>query len=166
VGFDKVLERIGKTVKRDKPPISFALPKSRTTSETRGFRQTVSEIKEGKKEEILRIRETKSSMYTKISGALIRASSLIKLNQFSKHQEFLLVCSDMHDTKGRGLSIPVDLQDVCVKVLYADVKEKTERGIEFWEIKLMQFKARTVELLTPDDCELMKDYTLSCDERR
>jgi hypothetical protein len=154
------------SLKRDRPPHSFTIPKSKTTLITKDFKEIEDSVKEKNKNEILKIKEMKTSGYTDIWGALIRASQIINSKLYSQFQKFLLIYSDMQDTKQRGPTLPINLENVCVKIFYADINERTIKGVEFWKNKLLELKAKSLEVFTPDECEAMKDFNLKREERR
>ncbi len=151
------------TLSRKEPPISFSLPKSPTTLPTREFRAKIKETKNAKKTEIIELKKRPRAKFTDIAGGISRASTFFSSQQFANYEKYLLMYSDMQDTRGRGIVGEVNLRNVCVKILYADITEKTKAGIEFWVRKLKNFGAKSIQVLTPDDCEVQANFTLKCE---
>jgi len=144
-------------------PVVLSLPESETTIETRKFRKNIKFLKKNAVEKLLNIKRRRRSKHTDIAGAISRASLFLNSNQFSKHKKFLLIYSDMQDTQGRKLIGLTSLNGVCVKILFADITEKTRAAIENWKRKILELGASKVEILTPDNCKVQKNFFLDCE---
>ena len=144
-------------------PVVLSLPESETTIETRKFRENIKFLKKNAVEKLLNIKKRRRSKHTDIAGAISRASLFLNSNQFSKHKKFLLIYSDMQDTQGRKLIGLTSLNGVCVKILFADITEKTRAAIENWKRKILELGASKVEILTPDNCKVQKNFFLDCE---
>ncbi|MEM2074233.1 MAG: hypothetical protein QXO33_06765, partial [Nitrososphaeria archaeon] len=109
------------------------------------------------------IKKLPSSRYTDIAGAISRVSMIFNSDQYRNFQKFLLIYSDMRNNIKRKL-LDVNLRDVCVKILFADITEKTKGDIEYWKDILLKQGAKEVKVYTPDECEIQVDFGLECKE--
>lgn len=146
------------------PLVSLVLPVSKTTIETRTFREEKRQTLEETMEKIEKIKRIPSSRTTDIAGAISRIAEIFKSDQYINHQKFLLIYSDMQDTRGRELLKGVSLKDVCIKILYADINERTMNSIENWKKKFLELEAKEVKVYTPDECEVQVDFGFRCGE--
>ena len=149
---------------REKPPfVNLYLPLSPTKMEVRAFRAEKRKRIEEAKGRIMEIKKLRSSDSTDIVGGIIRASTIFNSKQFENYQKFLLIYSDMQHNVARK-PFDINLKDVCVMILFADITEKTKGVIEGWKKKLFEFGAKEVTVYTPDDCEVQTDFGLKCGE--
>jgi len=148
------------SLSRKEPPVYFMMPASQTTIETRQYRSQVKKMKEEVAEKILNIRSKRRSSYTDIAGAISRVSTFLSSEQFLNYDKYLLIYSDMQDTKRRDLLSGSSLKGVSVRLLYVDLTEKTQKSVEAWKKKLLELGASEVKVLTPDECETQTDFSL------
>jgi hypothetical protein len=154
------------SLKRNESPINFTIPPPKGTIPTIIERKQMDSTKKANKEKISKLKKRELSGHTDIWGALMRASQFINSNLYTKYQKFLLIYSDMQDTKQRGPKLSINFENVCVKIFYADINEQTVKAIEFWKNKLSEYKAISVQVFTPDDSETMTDFTIKCEEQK
>ncbi|MBP6059265.1 MAG: hypothetical protein KA522_00645 [Candidatus Saccharicenans sp.] len=148
------------SLSRKEPPIYFAVPVPNTTFGSREYRRQVKEMKEEVIKKISDIKLKRRSSYTDIAGAISRVSGFLSSERFLNYNRYLLIYSDMQDTKGRDLLKGTQLKGVSVKILYTDLTEKTQKGIDDWKKKLLELGAKEVKIYTPDECETQTDFSL------
>jgi len=148
------------SLSRKEPPVYFSMPVSKTTIESRQYRSQVKQMKEETVEKILNIKAKRRSSYTDIAGAISRVSSFLSSEQFLNYDKYLLIYSDMQDTKGRDLLSGSSLKEVSVRMLYVDLTEKTQKSVDVWKKKLLELGASEVKISTPDECETQTDFSL------
>ncbi len=147
---------------RKEPPIFLALPRSKTTLVTRKYRQKIVQYKSRAIEQINELRSRKRARSTDIAGGISRAAQFLQNNQYTSFRKLLFIYSDMQDTVHRQL-LNAQLDDVCVKILFADYNEKTKIKKKKWSSTLKELGARGVEIWTPDNCIAQTEFKLECE---
>jgi len=135
-------------------PLSIKIPQSKTTLVTRQYRDGVKMIKTAGIQRIMEIEKSPRAHSTDLTGALVRAASLLKGEQFANSGRFLLIYSDMDDNIGRKVLNGTTLSGTVVRFMYTELSEKSQKNVEQWKEFLLKLGASRVDVQTPDQCEV------------
>ncbi|MBC7187227.1 MAG: hypothetical protein H5U38_09360 [Calditrichaeota bacterium] len=98
---------------------------------------------------------------TDLAGAIIRAARFMSPSVSGGYAAHLLIFSDMRDTKRRNIPKRTRLEGVWVRVLFVDIlDQQVQERVDRWCESLRQMGAREVRVLTPDQCEGLRNYRL------